>query len=100
MTKWPGDVRFVKPMALIDATFGQGQQAVRLLQRHLDAHPDDVDALQLGVEWTYHLKLSRTAAISPGEDAKRARRYADAYTKAKGPQQALVRRWIEYIERN
>ena len=45
-------------------------------------------------------KLARAAAHSPAEDAKVARTYANAYIKAKGPQQALVRRWIEYIEKN
>jgi VWFA-related protein len=100
MTRWPADLRFVKPMAMIAATFGQGQQAVRLLARHLEAHPDDVEALQLGVEWMYHLKLARTAARTPADDVKLARTYADAYAKAKGPQQALVRRWIDYLEKN
>ena len=100
MTKWPGDIRFVKPMAMVYATFGQGQQAVRLLERYLEAHPNEPEALQLGVEWIYHLKLARAAAHSPAEDAKVARTYANAYIKAKGPQQALVRRWMEYIEKN
>jgi VWFA-related protein len=100
MTKWPGDIRFVKPMAMVAATFGQGQQAVRLLQRYLEVHPDEPDALQLGVEWIYHLKLARTTARTPAEDVKLARGYADAYIKAKGPQQALVKRWMEYLEKN
>ncbi len=100
MTRWPADVRFVKPMAVIAATFGQGQQAVRLLARHLDAHPDDTEALQLGVEWIYHLRLARTTARTPADDVKLARGYADAYIKANGPQQALVRRWMEFLERD
>jgi VWFA-related protein len=100
MTKWPGDMRFIKPMAVISATFGQGQQAVRLLERYIEVHPGDADALQLGVEWLYHLKLARTAARTPAEDVRLARRYTDAYIKAKGPQQALVRRWMEYLEKN
>jgi Tfp pilus assembly protein PilF len=99
MTRWPADVRFVKPLAMIAATFGQGQQAVRLLSRHIEAHPDDVEALQLGVEWIYHLKLAHAAARTPADDVKLARTYAEAYAKAKGPQQALVRRWVEYLEK-
>jgi VWFA-related protein len=98
LTRWPADVRFVKPLAMIAATFGQGPQAVRLLARHLEAHPDDVDALQLGVEWIYHLKLAHAAARTPAEDIALARTYADAYAKAKGPQQALVGQWIKYLE--
>ena len=100
LTKWPGDIRFVKPMAIIYATFGQGQQAVRMLERYIEAHPNEPEALQLGVEWIYHLKLAHAAARTPAEDVKLARSYADAYVKARGPQQALVRRWIDYLERN
>jgi predicted Zn-dependent protease len=100
MTKWPGDQRFVKPMAIVAAAFGQGQQAVRLIQRYLQTHPDEVEALQLGVEWTYHLKLAHTAARTPAEDVELAHAYADAYVKANGPQQALVRQWIGYLDGN
>jgi hypothetical protein len=32
------------------------------------------------------------------EDLKRAREYADAYARAKGPQLALVKQWVEYLE--
>jgi hypothetical protein len=99
MAKWPADLRFVRPMALIAATFGQGQLAVQLLARHLEANPSDVASLQLGVEWVYHLKLARTAARSPVEDVKLARTWADAYITAKGPQQPLVRRWMEFLEK-
>ena len=99
-TKWPGDIRFVKPMAIVYATFGQGQQAVRLLERYIEMHPDEPEALQLGVEWIYHLKLARTAARTPADDVKLARTYADAYAKTKGVQQALVKQWMTFLEKN
>jgi VWFA-related protein len=100
MTKWPGDLRFVKPMAVVYATFGQGQQAVRLIERYLEEHPTEPDALQMAIEWIYHLKLARAAARTPAEDARLARTYADAYAKTGGLQQALVKQWIAYLEKN
>jgi Flp pilus assembly protein TadD len=100
VTKWPGDVRFTKPLAILYATFGQGQRAVRLLERYLETHQDDPEALQLGVEWIYHLKLAHAAARTPADDAQLARTYANAYEKAKGPQLALVNQWLAYLERN
>jgi thioredoxin-like negative regulator of GroEL len=99
-TKWPADDRFAKPMAIVYATFGQGQRAVRMLERYLEANGSDVEALQLAVEWLYHLRLANIAAHSRGDDLKLARTYADAYAKAKGQQQALVRQWMEYLEKN
>jgi VWFA-related protein len=96
--KWPADPRFAKPLALLYGMFGQGREAVRTLARHIEAQPNDLDALALGVEWTYHLHLSGTTATTRAEDLKRARAYADSYAKAKGPQAALVKQWMEYLQ--
>lgn len=98
VSKWPGDNRFAKPLALVYATFGQGPMAVRLMERHLDDHPDETEALQLAVEWLYHLKRAGAVARSPAQDAALARRYANAYAKTKGSQQALVRQWMQFID--
>jgi len=100
MTRWPGDLRFVRPMAMLAATFGEGPQASRLLARYIEAHPNELDLLQTGVEWLYHLRLAHAAARTPADDTKLARSYADAYTKAKGTQQALVKQWMDYLEKN
>jgi len=99
VAKWPGDVRFAKPLALVYATFGNGLEAVRTLERHLDERPDDVEAYGLGVEWMYHLHAAGAVAHSSGEDLKRARSWAERYTKSKGVRSALVRQWLEYLER-
>jgi VWFA-related protein len=98
VSKWPADVRFAKPLSALYATFGQGREAVRTLERHLEAHPEDVEALALGVEWIYHLHTSGGVARTRAEDVKLARRYADLYAKAKGAQLALVEQWMDAIE--
>jgi len=106
IAKWPSDTRFARPMAVLYAALGQGEQAVRLLARHLADHTDDVESLVMGVEWLYQLRVAGVAAVSPAEDLKLAKKYADAYAKAKGPQTgkgpqtALVRQWIEFLEKN
>jgi len=99
MAKWPADVRFAKPMALVFATFGLGREAVRTIGRHIESSPDDVDALAIAVEWIYHLRNAGVAAQSPAEDLRRAREYADAYIRANGPQAALVKEWMSAMER-
>jgi len=96
--KWPSDDRFMKPLALMYATFGQGQQAVRALERHLAAHPDDIEATYMCLEWLYHLNLAGTPAQSKAEDVKIARGYAARYEKARGPQLPLVKQWMDYLE--
>jgi tetratricopeptide (TPR) repeat protein len=98
VAKWPADSRFAKPLAMLYGTFGLGREAVRTLARHLDAHPDDVEGLSMGVEWIYNLHSLGAVARSRGEDVKLARTYAAAYERAKGPQVELVKQWIGFIE--
>ena len=96
--KWPSDPRFAEPLALLYATFGQGREAVRTLQRHLERYPDDVPALALGVEWIYQLHTLGVPAISAADDVRLAQTYAAAYEKAKGPQRELVKQWLDAIQ--
>jgi hypothetical protein len=96
--KWPSDLRFTKPLALLYATFGQGREAVRTLERYLSARHDDVEALYLGVEWIYQLHSAGAVAQTRAEDVKLARGFANAYEKAKGPRIALVKQWIDFLE--
>ncbi len=98
VAKWPTDARFAKPLAMLYATMGLGREAVRLLQRHLEAQPADVDGLMMGVEWIYNLHSLGAVARTRAEDIKMARTYASAYERANGPQAALVKQWIDFIE--
>ena len=98
-SKWPSDVRFAKPLALTYASFGQGREAVRALERHLAVHDDDPAALMLAVEWIYHLRLSGVVAHSKADDLKLAKSYANAYLKTAPRQQAaLVKQWLKFLE--
>jgi predicted Zn-dependent protease len=96
--KWPADPRFAKPLSMLYATMGLGREAVRTLQRHLEAEPADVEGLFMGVEWIYNLHTLGTVARSRAEDLKLARTYASAYERAKGPQGALVKQWIDFLD--
>jgi hypothetical protein len=77
---------------------GLGREAVRTMQRHLEAQPADVEGLFMGVEWIYNLHSLGAVARSKAEDLKVARTYAGAYERAKVPQVALVKQWIEYLD--
>jgi hypothetical protein len=92
-------VRFTKPLALLYAVFGQGKEAVRTLERWIDAHPDDASAQALGVEWMFRLHEAGASARTPADDLKLAREWADAYTRTKGPQVALVKEWMGALEK-
>jgi VWFA-related protein len=98
VAKWPADARFAKPLALIYATFGLGQEAVRMLVRHLDAASDDLDTMYMAIEWIYNLHVSGAVARSRADDVRLAKSYAEGYAKAGGLQTELVKQWMDALE--
>ena len=98
--KWPaGSALHEAAGVFVDANIGRGRDAVRTLERYLAVHPDDRDALFLGVEWIYTVHAAGGAVRTRAEDVRLARGYADAYEKASGPQLALVKQWMAYLEK-
>ena len=95
--RWPDDVQVAKPLALLYATFGRATDAIRQLQRHVAAYPDDVDALGLAVEWLYVVRASGAAASTPADDLNLARSYATRYRDRNGPESPLVQLWLDYM---
>jgi VWFA-related protein len=96
--KWPADTRFTKPLAMLYGTFGRGREAVRTLERYLDDRQDDRDAYFYAVQWIYTVHAGGAIVHNRAEDRKRAHDYADAYLRARGPQSALVKQWIDYLD--
>jgi VWFA-related protein len=96
--KWPSDVRFAKPLAMLYGTFGKGREAVRTLERYLAERQDDREGYYFGVQWLYMVHVGGAAVRSRAEDLKLAHGYADAYAKANGPQLALVKQWVDYLD--
>jgi VWFA-related protein len=97
VAKWPTDVRFTKPLAMLYGTFGKGREAVRTLERYLEEQEDDRDAYLYAVQWIYTVHAGGAVVHNRAEDLKRARAYADGYAKTRGPQLALVKQWVDYL---
>jgi hypothetical protein len=83
---------------MLYATFGQGREAVRTLERYLDQHKDDRDASYLAVQWLYTIHSGGALVHDRAEDLRRAHEYAEAYVGARGPQAQLVRQWLAYLD--
>jgi VWFA-related protein len=96
--KWPADVRFSKPLAMLYGTFGKGREAVRTLERYLEERQDDRDAYYFAVQWLYTVHAGGAMVHNRAEDLKRAHEYADAYAKARGPRLPLVKQWVDYLD--
>jgi tetratricopeptide (TPR) repeat protein len=95
--KWPADVRFTKPLSMLYGTFGKGREAVRTLERYLEEEPDDRQAYLFAVQWIYTVHAGGAVVHNHAEDLKRARLYADAYARTRGPQLPLVKQWVDYL---
>jgi hypothetical protein len=96
--KWPSDPRFTAPLASVYATFGRGREAVLLLEQYLEHRPDDIEAARVGVEWLYQINLAGQIVHNRADDLNLARSWAARY--GDGPQQALVRQWLDVLERD
>jgi VWFA-related protein len=96
--KFPSDIRFVKPLAMLYATFGRGREAVRTLERYLSERGDDPDAYYFAVQWLYTVRASGAVVHNRAQDLELARQYAAAYEKSGGSQAALVRQWLNFLE--
>jgi VWFA-related protein len=98
VAKWPSDHRFTKPLAMLYGTFGKGREAMRTLERYLEARQDDRDGYYFAVQWLYTVHAGGAIVHTRAEDLKRAHEYADAYARMQGPQLALVKQWVDYLE--
>jgi VWFA-related protein len=98
VAKWPTDVRFTKPLAMLYATFGSGREATRTLQRYLEERRDDRDACFMAVQWIYLVHAAGAYVQNRPDDLKAAHAYADLYDRAKGPQVPLVKQWLDFLD--
>ena len=71
---------------------------MRTLERYISERQDDRDAYYLGVQWIYTVHSEGAVVHGRADDAKLARAYAQLYEKAGGPQVALVKQWVEFLE--
>jgi VWFA-related protein len=98
-TRWPADLRFARPLALIYATFGKGVDAVRLLEKFLQDRADDQASLFLMLEWMFNTHRGGQLVHDRAEDVRLAHAYADQYLKSGGLNQPLVKQWLSYLDK-
>ena len=97
LQKWPADARFARPLAMLYGTFGRGREAVRTMERYISAGHEDAESLAMALEWLYHVHAAGAVAFNRAQDLKVAQGWAEAYARTKGPQQALVQQWLDFI---
>ena len=99
LASWPDDERLSRRLSAALLLFGRPEDGLETLDRHLELHPDDARAWYMGVQAVYALRVSGRASGAPADDVARARRYAEGYERLGGPNMALVRTWLGYLEK-
>jgi VWFA-related protein len=98
--RWPADARFTRPLAFVYASFGKGREAVRTLERYINAGGSpEADTFALAVEWIYEIHAAGGVVHNRAEDVKLARSYAERYARSDGAKQQLVKQWVEFLEK-
>ena len=95
--KWADDDRFVPRLAAAEALRRNPKDAMALLDGYLARHQADANALMLALRLLYDARSAEGRISSAADDIERARRYAELYKSAGGPNQALVDRWVQFI---
>lgn len=99
VTRFPKEVRFARPLAMLYATFGKGVDAVRLLEQSLVDRQDDQPMLFKAVEWIFNTHRGGQLVHDRAEDARLAHEYAARYLKAGGLNEPLVKQWLNYLDK-
>lgn len=96
---WPTDDQVTGRFAAALVTANKPAEALKVLNPYLATHPADHERLLLALRGLYEARSAGRTITSPEADRALFLKYADAYTAARGPQQALVDQWRRLIER-
>jgi VWFA-related protein len=86
-----------KSLAVAHSTLGQHDQAYATIEPYLERNTTDADALMVALQAIYQVHAQGKSLGSPEQDRAKAAGYAKAYAAAKGPNQALVQKWLQFL---
>jgi len=87
----------VPRLAASEALRHRPREALALLDEYIARHASDADALLLALRLLYEARSAGGRILSAADDTASARRYAELFKAAGGPNQALVDRWVNFI---
>jgi tetratricopeptide (TPR) repeat protein len=90
---WPDDEQVQVRLGAAYATAGKRSDALEKLEPYLDKHPEDHERHFMALRTLYEARAAGKPVRSTAEDRALFAKWATAYAKAKGPQQAVVDQW-------
>lgn len=99
LDKQPQNDAIRKNLAIAQSYMGLHEQAYSTITPYLGRNGSDIDALMVGLYALYQMHVEGKSLGSADDDKAHAAQYARAYIAAKGPMQALVEKWAEFLSR-
>jgi VWFA-related protein len=93
----PADDDLKKNLGIVQAIAGHPDRAYATLTPYLATHPTDQDALLVVLQEIYLAHAAGRSLSTPEQDRTVAAKYAQAYISAKGPYEALVTKWMDFL---
>ena len=84
-------------LAIAQSRVGQHQDAYATITPFLAKNQSDTDALMVALQAIYQVHAEGKSIDSADQDKAKAVEYARAYAAAKGPNQALVDKWLQFL---
>jgi tetratricopeptide (TPR) repeat protein len=94
----PKNAALRKNLALAQSNLGQQAEAYATIEPYLSQNPSDTDALMVALRALFQIHADGKSIHTGAEDRARAEVYAKAYAAANGPNQALVGKWLEFLQ--
>jgi predicted Zn-dependent protease len=97
LDKQPQNDAVRKNLAIAHSRLGMHDEAYSTITPYLQKNPNDIDALMVALHALYQRHAEGKSIGTVEEDKAQAAQYARAYIAAKGPMQALVEKWAEFL---
>jgi len=96
---WPDDEQVQVRLGAAYAMAGKRSDALQKLEPYLEKHPEDHERHFVALRTLYEARADGKPVRSMAEDRALFAKWASAYAKAKGPQQAVVDQWQRALGR-
>lgn len=98
LSRWPEAEPVRRSLGVAYLAAGQARDALATLDPYFERHGTDHELLFAAMHVIYAAHAAGGTVGTRDEDRERFARYARAYAEAKGPNQALVNRWVAFVD--
>lgn len=99
LATWPEDDQLRRRLATAYAITLQHKEALVTIEPYVARHPSDHEAILIALHALYASAVLGQPLVGGAEDRERMTSYAAAYATAKGPHDAVISSWAEFVRK-